>query len=101
MDPMADIIFADTTRRYDGRALETEPLGGTESSVIRLARELARRKHSVTVYSNCDGPVEHAGVQWRPLGGRMASACDLYVAVQHPGLLGLVKQARRRAIWVL
>jgi hypothetical protein len=28
---MADIIFADTTRRYDGRSLETEPLGGTES----------------------------------------------------------------------
>jgi hypothetical protein len=59
---MADIIFADTTRRYDGRSLETEPLGGTESSVIRLARELARRQHRVTVYTDCDTPIEHKGL---------------------------------------
>ena len=58
---MANIIFADTTRQYDGRSLESEPLGGTESSVIRLARELARRRHDVTVYSNCDAPIEHEG----------------------------------------
>jgi glycosyltransferase involved in cell wall biosynthesis len=98
---MADIIFADTTRHYDGRSLENEPLGGTESSVIRLARELARRQHDVTVYSNCDAPIEHEGVRWRPLAGAAPQACDLYVAIQHPYLLGFVKRPRRRAIWVL
>ena len=41
--PRADIIIADTTLHYDGSDLETRPLGGTESSVIRLARELVRR----------------------------------------------------------
>src|ERR1700733_16326896 len=90
---MADIIFADTTRRYDGRSLETEPLGGTESSVIRLARELAQRKHRVTVYTNCDAPIEHEGVAWRPLAGAAPHDCDLYVAIQHPALLGFVKRA--------
>jgi glycosyltransferase involved in cell wall biosynthesis len=98
---MASIIFADTTRRYDGRSLEREPLGGTESSVIRLAQELARRRHEVTVYSNCDAPIEHEGVRWRPIGGAAPAECDLYVAIQHPYLLGLVKRPRRRAIWVL
>jgi glycosyltransferase involved in cell wall biosynthesis len=98
---MAEIIFADTTRHYDGRSLESEPLGGTESSVIRLARELARRRHDVTVYSHCDAPIEHEGVQWRPLAGAAPRACDLYVAIQHPYLLGFVKRPRRRAIWVL
>jgi glycosyltransferase involved in cell wall biosynthesis len=98
---MADIIFADTTRRYDGRSLETEPLGGTESSVIRLARELARRRHRVTVHTNCDAPIEHEGVHWCPLAGAAPRACDLYVAIQHPRLLGLVRHPRRRAIWVL
>ena len=39
---MASFIFADKTGRYDGRDLETRPLGGTETSVIRCARELAR-----------------------------------------------------------
>lgn len=98
---MADIIFADKTRRYDGRSLETDPLGGTESSVIRLAGQLAKRRHRVTVYTPCNTPVEHDGVQWRPLAGAAPRDCDLYVAIQHPRLLGLVRQPRRRAIWVL
>jgi glycosyltransferase involved in cell wall biosynthesis len=98
---MASIIFADTTRHYDGRSLETEPLGGTESSVIRLARELARRRHDVTVYSNCAAPIEHEGVQWWPIAGAAPQACDLYVAIQHPKLLGFVQRPRRQVIWVL
>jgi hypothetical protein len=98
---MADIVFADTTRRYDGRSLETEPLGGTESSVIHLARALARRNHRVTAYTNCDAAIEHEGVAWRPLAGAAPQDCDLYVAIQHPRLLGLVRRPRRRVIWVL
>ena len=39
---MASIVFADSTLRYDGRDLERRPLGGTETSVIRCARELER-----------------------------------------------------------
>jgi hypothetical protein len=92
---MADIIFADTTRRYDGRSLETEPLGGTESSFIRLARELAPRKHRVMVYTNCDAPIEHEGVHWRQFAGAAPQACDLYVAIQHPGLVGYVRHRWR------
>lgn len=98
---MASIIFADTTRHYDGRSLQREPLGGTESSVIRLAQELARRGHEVTVYSNCDMPIEYAGVRWRPITGAAPQSCDLYVAIQHPKLFGFVKRPRRRAVWVL
>ena len=63
---MASIVFADSTLRYDGRDLERRPLGGTETSVIRCARELARRGHQVTCFTNCDGPVEDHGVS----GGR-------------------------------
>ena len=44
---MATIVFADTTKSYDGRDLEATPLGGTETSVIRVVRELARRGHDV------------------------------------------------------
>lgn len=98
---MADIVIADSTLRYDGRDLEQKPLGGTETSVIRLARELARRRHDVTVYTNCDGPIEHMGVRWRPITGAAPETCDLYVACQHPRLLKFVRKPKRRAIWVL
>jgi glycosyltransferase involved in cell wall biosynthesis len=98
---MAEVVIADSTRPYDGRSLATRALGATESSVIYLARELARRKHKVTVFTPCAASVEDEGVQWRPMSGAAADPCDLYIAVQHPELLGFVKRAKRRAIWVV
>src|ERR1700674_4480568 len=97
---MASIVIADITSAYDGRDLETRPLGGTESSVIRCARELARRGHSVTVHTNCGEWIEHQGVGWGPLRDATQKTCDLYVAIHHPKLLGLVEKPKRRAIWV-
>ncbi len=98
---MADIVFADTTRPYDGQSLNAQPLGATESSVIYLARELARRGHRVGVFTHCPRRVEVDGVVWQPLIGGAPHACDLYVAVQHPELLGFVRDPKRRAIWLL
>src|SRR5471032_454573 len=99
---MATIIFADTTGHYCGPDLEKRPLGGTESSVIQCARELARRGHSVTVYSNCDAPVMDKGVSWLPLNGAARpETCDLYIACHQPHLFGFVRKPRRIAVWVL
>ncbi|MEZ5786294.1 MAG: glycosyltransferase [Xanthobacteraceae bacterium] len=98
---MASIVIADATADYDGRHLETRPLGGTESSVIRCARELARRGHAVTVHTRCTKSVEDHGVSWRPLDSRPQDRCDLSIAVQQPRLLGYVSRPKRRAIWVL
>ncbi len=95
------IIIADATGRYDGRDLERRPLGGTESSVIRCARALARRGHAVSVYANCEGPIEDEGVAWRPLSSAPPERCDVYVAVHQPWLLGFVRKPKRRAVWVL
>jgi glycosyltransferase involved in cell wall biosynthesis len=97
---MVSIVFADTTGRYDGRDLERRALGGTESSVTRLARALVKRGHQVTVITNCDGVVEDHGVRWQPFSIAPPERCDLYVPIQHPKLLGLVP-ARRTALWVL
>jgi len=98
---MASIVIADKTLHYDGRDLERRPLGGTETSVIRCARALARRGHQVSVYTNCDGPIEHEGVTWLPLTSAPPQSCDAYIAVHQPELLGFVPKPRRRAIWVV
>lgn len=98
---MATIVFADKTGHYDGRDLERRPLGGTESSVIRLSRELALRGHTVSVITNCDGAVSDHGVTFIPFGSPIPESCDLYIAVQHPELLGMTKRPHRQAIWVL
>ena len=98
---MASIIIADMTGRYDGRALETRPLGATEANVILLAREFAKLGHDVTVHTNGDEDFVHCGVRWRPLSARPAETCDVYVAVQQVGLLDYVPRPKSRAIWVL
>jgi glycosyltransferase involved in cell wall biosynthesis len=98
---MASLIIADTTGRYDGRALETRPLGGTEATVILCARELAKLGHDVTVHTNCETEVVHEGVRWRPLSATPAATCDVFIAVQHPPLLSFVPAPKRRVIWVL
>jgi hypothetical protein len=82
LDGVASIIIADKTPHYDGTYLENHPLGGTESLVIQLARELARLNHEVRAYTNCDGPIEHEGVRWKPVSEAPPVSCDLYIAVQ-------------------
>ena len=98
---MARIVIADTTSHYDGRDLALRPLGGTETSVIQLAEALARRGHDVTGLTNTKDSVVHGGVRWMPLGAGDFVDCDLFVAVQHPELLGLVRRPRRLALWVV
>src|SRR5262245_61763887 len=98
---MATVVIADDTKSYDGTWLETRPLGGTESSVIRFARALGRRGHSVSVYTNCAAPVVNEGVHWLPLTHPRPETCDVYVACQHPRLFGLVPRPRRLVGWML
>ena len=51
---MIDIAFIDIIgQTYDGRTLQTRGLGGSESAVILMAKELAKIGFLVTVYNNC------------------------------------------------
>ena len=76
-------------------------MGATETTVIRVARELARRGHDVTVHTNGEEDLVHMGVRWRPLSARPPETCDVYIAVQQVELLGFVPRPKRRVIWVL
>jgi glycosyltransferase involved in cell wall biosynthesis len=98
---MARIVIADRTNHYDGRDVALRPLGGTEMSVISLAEALSRRGHIVTCLTHCDERVSHQGVTWSPLQAESPGPCDLFLAVQHPDLLDLVRRPRRRALWLV
>jgi glycosyltransferase involved in cell wall biosynthesis len=97
---MSSIVIADTSSSYNGRDLELRPLRGTETSVIRLARALARRGHQVTVYTRALESIENEGVSWRPLSEGLPESCDLYLPVHQTKLLGLVRRPKRLALWV-
>lgn len=77
---------------YYGRVLRPhlerdEPLGGTESALLSLARALAARGHAVTIYGNDIVPAQADGVAFAPLT-RCEAECtparvDCFVSVRH------------------
>ena len=97
---MARIVLADDGIRFDGTTLVNRPLGGVETSVILLVRELARRGHEVLVRNACERPLQHEGVEWAPIGDGLPERADLYIANRGDKLLPLMPLARRTIFWV-
>jgi glycosyltransferase involved in cell wall biosynthesis len=97
---MARIVLADDGIRFDGTTPERGPLGGAESSVVALVEELARRGHAVTVCNNCDGPLDHKGVSWRPITDGLPDEVDLYIANRGHRLIDAMPGARRTVFWI-
>ena len=50
---------------FDGHTPMKGPLGGSESGIVYMARELACIGHDVSVYSNCPNPGDYDGVDYR------------------------------------
>jgi glycosyltransferase involved in cell wall biosynthesis len=97
---MARIVMADDGIAFDGRTLETGPLGGAESAFIAVAEALARRGHSVLAATSGSESVTHNGVEWRPLARGLPDEADLYIANRGDKLLTLVPRARHVAFWI-
>jgi glycosyltransferase involved in cell wall biosynthesis len=71
------ILFVDAVapKPYDPEVLATQPLGGTEASVIRVAEGLAAKGFSVTVKQhNRDAP-EAGGALYSKFGAEPADLC--------------------------
>jgi glycosyltransferase involved in cell wall biosynthesis len=98
---MARIVLADDGIEFDGKTPAKRPLGGVESSVVALAGELAKRGHDVHVLNKCPEPLDHLGVQWRPIdNARWPESADLYIANRGDKLLGRMPGARRTVFWI-
>ena len=64
---MSAIDFLHAGMPFSGETLRSQPMGGTESSVVQLAEALAKRGHDVCVFNTIREPAREFGVQWRPL----------------------------------
>lgn len=98
---MARIVLADDGIEFDGRTLETRPLGGAESAVISLMEALAARGHEVQVLNRCARALDWNGVRWRPIkGDPRPETADLYIANRGDRLIPLMPRARRTVFWI-
>lgn len=81
-----DIIFTDitTTKPYDQRTLDTEAIGGTEASVIRVAEGLAAKGYRVGVFQhNLETISMGENAYYLPLGElENVRVCHAYVALR-------------------
>lgn len=97
---MASVVMADDGIAFDGAMAETGPLGGAETAFVALAEALASRGHDVRAFSRCAGPLTHRGVAWAPVDAGVPSGCDLYIGNRGHRLIGLVRRAKRRVLWL-
>jgi glycosyltransferase involved in cell wall biosynthesis len=81
------IVFVHSGIEFDGNALLERPLGGTETALIGVTRELARIPgNEVVVFANTPRQAVFDGVTYRPLAGLRAwgaaHAIDVLVSIR-------------------
>jgi glycosyltransferase involved in cell wall biosynthesis len=97
---MASVVMADDGIAFDGVMAEEEPLGGAETAFVALAEALARRGHKVIAHNRCRTPLDHKGVRWAPLSGKIPIACDLYIGNRGHRVIGHIREAGQRLFWL-
>ena len=97
---MARIVLADDGIVFDGDTPKQRPLGGVESSIVNLTRELAARGHQVMVRNMCERAGVIDGVDWAPLKDGLPETADLYIANRGDKLIPLLPKAKHTAFWI-
>jgi glycosyltransferase involved in cell wall biosynthesis len=86
------ILFLDVTapKPYDFNTLQTEPQGGTESTVTRIAEGLAARGHAVTVEQRVrEHTTQSTPVIYKPES--VTGKYDAVIALRSPGVIPQVR----------
>jgi glycosyltransferase involved in cell wall biosynthesis len=63
------IVFYTRGSDFNGNTIDQKGLGGSESALLYIARELARRGHMVSVFCTCSQPGNYQGVEYRHSDG--------------------------------
>ena len=97
---MARIVLADDGIEFDGESPAKGPLGGVESSIVNLTKELAVRGHEVLVRNKCSGANIVEGVDWAPILEGLPEKADLYIANRGDNLIPLMPEAKKTVFWI-
>jgi glycosyltransferase involved in cell wall biosynthesis len=88
---------------FDGDAPFQRSLGGSESAVVFMARELARRGHTVRVFCRCQRPGEYEAVSYHDLADFPefveASECDVFICCRHLRALTAPVRSKVNVVW--
>jgi len=112
---MMDIVVYTEGLPFDGGTPFERSLGGSESAVVFMARELARRGHRVRVFCNCEsgasavelpkqrGPGLYDGVEYADLTEFPefveTGSCDVFVCCRHLRGLAAPVRSKVNVLW--
>ena len=87
---------------FNGNTIYEKALGGSESAMIYMAKEIAKLNNEVTVYCNCDKPGMYDGVDYRPLQSYLSddkSQFDTLVVSRFTDYLALPLDTKMNILW--
>jgi len=96
-------VLADDSLPFDGFTASQRPLGGAEKALADLAAALVKQGHTATVLNGTQYPSTADGVRYQPLDEfhHRPVEADVLIAFRQPHLLGAVRKARHRLLWVV
>lgn len=99
-----DIIMAVRGMPFDGSTDREKNLGGSETAAAQLSRELVKRGHHVSVFSNLPGqPGKFDGVNYLPVqewGRYAASTChDVSIVQRDPMAFNQLLRSKVNVLW--
>jgi len=103
-DGETDLVFYTGGLPFDGGTPAERGLGGSESAVAFLAREMARLGYRVRVFCNCERPGEYDGVRYGDLVDfhlfRAFSPMKVLISSRSPKPFQLPLQTLVRILWI-
>lgn len=98
-----DVVFYTEGLPFDGGTLAERSLGGAETAVVQMAREMARLDNRVRVFCRCERPGRYEGVEYHDLRefGEFVGAddCDVFVCSRHFGALAAPMRSKLNVLW--
>lgn len=93
-----DVVILDVTtyKPYDGQVLATQPLGGTEATVVRIAEALAAYGLKVAVVEHCyETAITYNGVFYLPYAYLSQIDCYNFISLRGTHGLDLFPKAKK------
>lgn len=93
---------------YNGHTLDVKGLGGSESAVILISRELAKLGFEVTVYNNCDYPgtydhvryVDHSSADLTETHDIIISSRSVFPFFANHRYAKMTNSAKHKILWM-
>ena len=96
------IGFVTAGLKFNGNTINEKALGGSESAMIYMAREMAKLNNDVTVYCDCDKPGLYDDVDYRTLEQYLSddkAQFDTLIVSRFTDFLALPVDSKMSILW--